>query len=293
MKSKQDIPTINLASVQAKELGFKITPNRDLLLNENLDYNPFRPHRIRFYAMLLILEGEGVHYIDFKKYKYQAGNIIFISKEQVHAFEKNMERNAYFLLFTEEFLEKGSTNSNLMQQLSLYNYHLYPPVIELNEQQIAVFANLAQRMKEESDATKDLLTEEIIHASLKIFLCFAERIRKEKRKLVPRSKYHEEYVQFQKLLSKHILESRKVQFYADALHISSKKLNRITQEMLGQNAKQYISDFLIIEIKRLLMNTSLTITEIGYQSGFEETTNFVKYFKKQTGMNPSQFRELF
>lgn len=290
---KNTIPTIHLDSVQGKEFGFRIAPNREILLNEALDHNPFRPHRIRFYAILLILKGEGVHYIDFKKYTYQSGNIIFISKEQVHAFEKNMEREAFFLLFTEEFLERGNVNSNLMQQLSLYNYHLYPPVINLKEQQTATFAMLAERMMVEWDAPDDLLTEEIIHASLKVFLCLAERIRKEKRQLVPRSKYHEEYVQFQKLLNQHILTSRKVQFYADALLMSTKKLNRITQEMLGQSAKQYINDFLIIEIKRLLMNTSLTITEIGYQSGFEETTNFVKYFKKHTAMNPSEFRALY
>ncbi len=290
---KNDIPTIYLDSVQGKDFGFKVAPNREILLSKNLDHDPFRPHRIRFYAILLILEGEGVHYIDFKKYPYQKGSIIFISKEQVHAFEKNMERDAFFLLFTEEFLERGSNNSNLMQQLSLYNYNLYPPVINLTEEQTNSFAALTEYMQFESDAPDDLLTEEILHSTLRVFLCIAERIRKENRKLSSRSKYHEEYVQFKKLLQTHILKSRKVQFYADALLISTKKLNRITQELLGQSAKQHINDFLIIEIKRLLMNTSLTITEIGYQSGFEETTNFVKYFKKLTDMRPSEFRELF
>jgi len=128
---------------------------------------------------------------------------------------------------------------------------------------------------------------------LTIFLCLSERIRKENRALVPRSKYQEEYVQFQKLSNEHILHARKVSFYADKLLISTKKLNRITQEMLGQSVKKYIDEFLIIEIKRFLMNTNFTITEIAYKSGFEETTNFVKYFKKQTGLNPSEFRTQF
>ncbi|MEL6717257.1 MAG: helix-turn-helix transcriptional regulator [Bacteroidota bacterium] len=288
-----EIPSIQLTSLQEKSFGFRIAYNREILLNEDLDHNPFRPHRIRFHAILFVLEGEGYHYIDFKKYKYQAGSIIFISKEQVHAFERNMERNAFFLLFREEFLARDAATSNLLQQLSLYNYHLYPPVINLNPQQLELFTILADRMKKEFDAPDDLLTEELIHSALKIFLCLAERIRKETRQFAPRSKYHEEYLKFQKLLKKHILKSRKVQFYADQLIVSPKTLNRITQEMLGQSAKNYIHELAIIEMKRLLMNTSYTIKEIAYESGFEETTNFVKYFKKHTAMNPSEFRKQF
>lgn len=287
------IPSIQLTSLQEKSFGFRIAYNREILLNENLDYNPFRPHRIRFYSVLFVLEGEGYHYIDFKKYKYQAGSIIFISKEQVHAFERNEERTAFFLLFREEFLARDVATSNLMQQLSLYNYHLYPPVINLNAHQLELFTILVERMKTEFDAPDDLLTEELIHSALKIFLCLAERIRKENRQFAPRSKYHEDYLKFQKLLKKHIFQSRKVRFYADQLHISPKTLNRITQEMLGQTAKSYIHEFMIIEMKRLLMNTSYTITEIAYESGFEETTNFVKYFKRQTKMSPSEFRKQF
>ena len=290
----KEIPIINLDSVQPKKFGFRIGFNREILLRNDLDHDPFRPHRIRFYSVLFILEGEGVHYIDFKKYRYKPGSIIFISKEQVHAFEYNLYRRAYFLLFTEEFLERGNPTSSLMQQLSLYNYHLFPPVIHLKREEIARFASLANEMKKEFDAPDDQLTEEILHASLKIFLCQAERIRKINRAdKVGQSKYHEEFAQFQKLLSQEVLQSKKVQYYADALFMSTKKLNRITQEVLGKGAKSYIDEVLIIEIKRLLMNTSYTIKEIAYASGFEETTNFVKFFRKHTEMNPGEFRKQY
>ncbi len=295
MPLKNEIPEVKLAQVTNKEFGFRIATNREILLDESLDHNPFRPHRIRFYAILFILEGEGVHYIDFKKYRYEKGNIIFISKEQVHAFEKNMEREAYFLLFTNDFLEKGSAGSNLMQELSLYNYQLYSPVISLKdkEQEMKTFSRLVKIIKQEFEGENDLLTQEMIHAALKVFLCLAERIRKENLSLSPTSLYHGDFIQFQKLLNKNILSSRKVQFYADAMLISTKKLNRITREVVGLPAKAYIHDCLLLEIKRLLMNTSLSIKEIAYQTGFEETTNFVKYFKKHKGMNPSAFRKQF
>jgi len=290
---KNEIPSIDLVQIHKKDFGFQIVNNREILLNDELKHNPFRPHRIRFYAILFIKEGTGIHSIDFKDYTYKRGSVIFISKEQVHAFEKNMERKALFLLFTEEFLEKESLGSNLMQQLSLYNYHLYPPVINLHEKELVVFSELLDLLKLEFDSANDLLTEEIMHSSLKIFLCLAERIRKRNQKLKPRSKYLDEFLRFQKLLTLNIQKTRKVKAYAEELLISSKKLNRITQEISGKPAKGYINEFLIVEIKRLLMNPAFSIKEVAHQSGFEETTNFVKYFKKQVGMNPSEFRVQF
>ncbi len=91
----------------------------------------------------------------------------------------------------------------------------------------------------------------------------------------------------------HIFESRQVKFYADALQISTKKLNRITYEIMQQPAKSYIDQYLILEIKRFLMNTALSIKEISYRVGFEAPTNFVKFFKKFEKMTPAAFRKQY
>ncbi|MEM9823697.1 MAG: helix-turn-helix domain-containing protein, partial [Bacteroidota bacterium] len=245
------------------------------------------------YALLFIMEGEGQHYIDFKSYQYQRGSLIFISKEQVHAFEQNRQREAFFLLFTRHFLEKSSLASNLMQQLSLYNYHLYPPVLQLSELDFPVFSDLVMRIHSEYHAPDDQFTEEIIQSSLKILLSMAERIRKRKRKKEAPSRYQDEFLQFQRLLDQHILDSRMVHFYAQKMNISTKKLNRIVQEIMHQPAKNYINEILIIEMKRLLMNTNFSIKEIAYKTGFEDPTNFTKYFKKWTHQTPAIFRKSY
>ena len=62
---------------------------------------------------------------------------------------------------------------------------------------------------------------------------------------------------------------------------------------MNKPVKTYINDSLILEIKRLLMNTSLSIKEISYKTGFEDPTNFVKYFKKYTELTPIDFRKRF
>lgn len=291
MKVDKNIPEISFQSIHNKSFEFQIVGNKEILLNQ-VPNRPdlFRPHRINFYAILFILEGEGKHFIDFKSYDYKKGSIIFISKEQVQAFEKNEERKASFLLFTENFIERGSLNSSLMQQLSLYNYHLYSPVVQLKENEMAAFESLVERIKIEYEAPDDNLTEEIIQSSLKIFLGMAERIRKKNRAAFTPSKYQSEFIDFQKLLNQNLFSTRQVQFYAQQMGMSTKKLNRITQEVTSKPSKSYISDILILEIKRFLINTSLSIKEISYKTGFEDPTNFVKFFKKYAGSTPIDFR---
>ena len=99
-----------------------------------------------------------------------------------------------------------------------------------------------------------------------------------------------EFVAFQDLVENNSFQTTKVQYFADKMNISTKTLNTITKSIVHKTAKQFIDEICTKQIKRLLINTKLSIKEIAYQSGFEETTNFYKYFKRQTQTTPEQFR---
>ena len=103
--------------------------------------------------------------------------------------------------------------------------------------------------------------------------------------------YYPGFIQFQQLLRKEIFRSRKVSYYAEQLNMSSKKLNMITQQMVNMPVKTYITASLILEIKRILANSPMTVNEVGYEAGFDEPTNFVKFVKKYTHMTPVELRK--
>jgi AraC-like DNA-binding protein len=103
-------------------------------------------------------------------------------------------------------------------------------------------------------------------------------------------KYLPEFVKLQALVEAHCLETKKVEDYAEKMNLSTKTINNITQNILHKSAKQFIDEIVILQIKRLLTNPNLSIKEIAYQAGFEETTNFYKFFKKYVQNTPESFR---
>ncbi len=99
--------------------------------------------------------------------------------------------------------------------------------------------------------------------------------------------------EFNLLLSKNLYNSRSVKYYANLLAVSTKKINFLTKKHYGITAKEYIEDKVIIESKKLLLETPETVKHISYSLGFTEPTNFNKFFKKLTAITPHQFREQF
>ena len=79
--------------------------------------------------------------------------------------------------------------------------------------------------------------------------------------------------------------------YCEKLFVTEKRLNKATTQILGKTPKQMIDERLLLEAKRLLVHETHTIKEIAYELGFDEPTNFIKYFRKHTQKSPTEFRE--
>ena len=83
---------------------------------------------------------------------------------------------------------------------------------------------------------------------------------------------------------------REVAYYADELCISPLYLTKVIQEVNGQSARDMIADYTIIGIKTLLRNADITIKDVVRHSGFSSQSSFSRFFRKHTGMSPSEYR---
>ncbi|MBU2628285.1 MAG: helix-turn-helix domain-containing protein, partial [Proteobacteria bacterium] len=118
----------------------------------------------------------------------------------------------------------------------------------------------------------------------------AERI---KRTLIPKEKNSEWFIRFgafRNHLENHLTETRNAKEYAEMMNISYKHLNDICKSVTGSTAKEFIDNFVVLEIKRHLAISDISVKELTYELGFDEPTNFVKFFKKRANQTPSQFK---
>jgi len=285
---EDNLPQISFS----KEKQKRHLPGLDIITLEDLfschgDFAS-KPHRVNFYHILYISQGSGNHYVDFRPFPLAAGDLLFISPGQVHAFAMDQQNTRGFLiLFTEEFFTDNLSHTDFP-----FLGQLHSPLISPPEKERKVFAHYIQEMVNEFSGSNDVFKKKILRLQLKLLLLKAKRLTFCKQPLQKRTEWLNRFSEFHKLLAKHYPDTRNAADYAEMMKMSYKNLNALCKALSGKTAKKFIDLYIILEIKRYLASTDIAIKELAWDFGFDEPTNLVKYFKKHTGQSPSRFRHL-
>jgi AraC family transcriptional activator of pobA len=285
---------IKFENSQNPNSEFDIIKLEDIYTRKDLNHSPFQLHLVEFYMMILIEDGQGTHTIDFTDFQYNQGTLLTIRKDQIHQFnERNNGVKGALLLFTDTFLVSYLEKLEALKSLQLFNEVLGVPKIQLSRTELKEVIHLIERIKKEYFETNDEYSLGIIRSELHILIAKLYRIKSSNHPIINSRKYLSEFINFQNLVEQNATQYTKVKDYAKMMSISTKTLNTITRTIVSKSAKEFIDDIFITQIKRLLINTELSIKETAYASGFEESTNFYKYFKRQTQLTPENFRITF
>jgi AraC-like DNA-binding protein len=261
------------------------------LSRSELDHDLTTIHRVEFYHIFIITEGTGKHTIDFTDYSFKKGTLFTLRKNQLHKFSKDYVANGYLLIFTEDFLISHFNEIEISKSIQLFNNLLSMPKIELNIKEFNDIMLLVERIKTEYFVTYDDFSGGIIRSALHMIITKLFRLKTKNSKLLLQKRYFNEFIQFQNLIEENFISTKKVVEFASLMHCSTKTLNNICNDIIGKSAKTIIDEVIITQIKRLLISTKLSITEIAYQIGFDEPSNLYKYFKKHSGTTPELFRK--
>jgi AraC-like DNA-binding protein len=98
------------------------------------------------------------------------------------------------------------------------------------------------------------------------------------------------FARFRRRLEAGHPRSRRVEDYAEEMGCSVRTLTRASLAVTGRTAKQVVDDRVALEARRLLACTPMSVAEVGRHLGFPEPTNFGRFFHREVGTSPGQFR---
>lgn len=256
-------------------------------IRKGLDHDPNTPHRVSFFALLIVTNGTGSHQIDLKNYDLVVGTVLKISKGQIHAFQEDAKYEGYLIIFTEAFVINYFSKSSINLISHLYNYHLHSPIA----QQKSLNENLLEQLTLELKSENSYARKNIVAALLDHYMLRLERESQETKREHTKTSLGT-FMKFKNLVEENYTTTRNVKDYADMLLCSTKQLNQVVKNQTLNTAKTFIDNYVILEIKRTVVTTENSFKEIAFETGFDEVTNFTKFFKKNVGLTPKEFRSL-
>jgi AraC-like DNA-binding protein len=287
-----EIPNINFKSNNSSKIdGIEIVMLENLIQKKDtFDHFPEKAHQLDFYMLVFYTEGETKHLVDFVWHEVRKNTLIYITKGQVNAFDFNKSLKGYMILFTEEYFKSQLNKLPKNELIRLFTSHLFSPKI-----QIPLSSNVSNYIHlfyDEYNKGNEVFNKKTILDSLyTIIFSKLEQHKQDQTFHIRESDKLEYFLKFKSSLEVNLRISRNADFYAKKMNITYKHLNVICKEIVGLTAKQFIDEFIILEAKRKLINSTIKSTELAYLIGFEESTNFVKYFKKHTGLTPNVFKK--
>jgi AraC family transcriptional activator of pobA len=250
-----------------------------------------KPHRTGFYHVFWV-RARGTHVVDFSRVVLQENTLLFVDKETVQSFDPQRPLNAKAILFTSSFFVANAADVRFLNETILFNDLGTTSNVQISARNVSAFDALFTLMEMEAGKRKDDYQSKILRSLLYSFLLLAEREKHLQKGVTLKPAADREYLHaFRELLEVNFKSNKQVTFYARALSITERRLNHAIFTTLGKTVKQAIDDRVILEAKRLLAHTSSSIKEIGFTLGFEEPTNFIKYFRKHTSCTPVEFRQ--
>jgi AraC family transcriptional regulator, transcriptional activator of pobA len=247
-----------------------------------IDYS----HRDNYYTFIVGEKGLAEILIDFEKITIHEGDLLCILPEQVH-HPLNYENATGWIVAVDAMHVKDMYKSILNRSLLLRNKTPIngPKVSDLT----TLLLLIRKYINYENNAQNKLVISDLTSSFIGIFVSLYNR----DTSVQLSDRASTIYFEFRELLLKKYMTLTSPSQYASAMNISPIYLNESVKETTGLTTSRHIKNEILLQAKRLLVYTNLSIKEIAIKVGQSDWAYFSRFFKKETSMSPSQFREKY
>ncbi|MEO3402815.1 helix-turn-helix transcriptional regulator [Mucilaginibacter sp. CAU 1740] len=268
-------------------LPFQNIPGPEALqvfrIKDYLNEGSFAPHRHHFYMLLWIVDGaDGLHQIDFEDYELADNRVFPVAEGRVHRIIRPAA-DGWMISFRENVFHALQQGSGGIDAAELFHW----PYVDLDAEEAENFAFLWKLFLKTMG--KNAGDPMLINQLRVLFGCLLNCTDQRKR-LSVHGGHYPVLQQLKRLINDYYKVRQDPDFYADILAVPLWKLNSWCRESLGNSVSGLLLERLVLEAKALLATTSLSVKEVTFELGMDDSSNFAKVFRRFTGVSPADYR---
>ena len=252
----------------------------------SIDY----PHKNDFTITCVCAKGEINGNINLASVNVKAPGMLVLLPDQIVQFEKPSEDfEGFFIIMTKQFLEK----INLLDGVSVFLSILNTPYVPLNDLMLNGLKDYHRMVMDVIHNTEDDFNQKMIvnHLTIAFFYGMGYYLHKQTEKnRKPRMEIIVD--EFLKLVQKHYKNHSELKFYAGKLCLTTKYLAASVKNGSGRTPRQWVDDYVILEAKTLLKSSDFTVQQIADELNFPSQSFFGKFFKREVGVSPKQYKDM-
>jgi len=249
-----------------------------------------KPHRIEFHELIFVTRGECTHVVDFEPVRCRPGSMLVLQPSQVEQFDVTTPWDGWLVLFRPEQLfasQDKVRKSGLVQAVAEL-----PVQLTLDDAEARLVRGAMEQMHLDGclQAGKPEVQALLLHqlCTLLLRLVLAHQQQRSDGNATPSEL--DRFRKFRLLLDQSFNRWHTLAPYADAIGCTSRTLTRVTLNVAGVGAKAFVANRISLEARRLLAHTEMPVAMIGDELGFDDSSNFTKFFRREAGCTPMEFR---
>lgn len=275
----------NFSSPERKSQQFQVE-----VFDANRHFSVKYPHRHDFFEVLYLAKGSGYHVIDSNKYEIKPPCIFFMSPGQAHKLEFSQDIEGFIFIFNADFyLLNRSDQNSLIEFPFFYTVRQDNPPLQLENQEDVSFIERLF-IQGIAEIKKQDYSIEMMRSLLDLILTTCASRYRTLDNSKTKGKGHLLVKRFYQLIEDNYQKNLSLSNYAALLAVTPNHLTQTVRQLTGKTSSQMIVQKQILEIKRLLIHTSLNISQIAAQLNFEDQSYFSKFFKRETKVSPLEYR---
>ena len=259
----------------------------------NISKEALNPHFKSFFTIDFYADNLSKRQIGATKVDDLTNAIAFNSPLQlfsVQTFGGNLDGDGYSIVFGSDFFEPKKHQYEIQHEFPFFKLNSNPSY-KLALTDLPLIKNLFDTIYEEFHK-EDTHKVELVRSYLTVLLLQIKRVVGNASGTIPLKRYQEITADFEELILQETSKYKTIAAYAEVLHITPIYLSECVKKATGITAKKVLSNYMTLRAKALLQQTTSSVAEIAYAMGFDEPTNFVKFFKNNEGITPAVFRKL-